>query len=345
MHSKELCGCPAKNRGTHAFKHKKQLHRYYILLGIFLALSVIASLGLLFYKNPVPRTSPSFIPVAKRRMVSVVTMLIAATCQSLATVSFQTATNNRIITPSLLGFEALYSAIQTSTIFFFGLQSLMEFKGINAFLIQLMIMIGFSLLLYGGLLSGKHGNVQLMLLVGVVLGTGLKSLSAFMRRLLHPSEFDILQARLFASVNNADVDNFVVAIPLMILAAGLLLLYAKKLNLLSLGREVCVNLGVNHRRGTMYVLFLVSILMSISTALVGPLTFLGFLVATLSYQLTPTYDHRYIFPMALVLGFLILTGSYFLMYHVFNAQGVVSIIIELFGGIAFMALILRKGSL
>ncbi len=209
----------------------------------------------------------------------------------------------------------------------------------------MIIMVGFSLILYGWLLSGKYGNMQLMLLVGVVLGTGLKSLSAFMRRLLNPSEFDILQARLFGSVNNADVDNFVVAIPLMLITASLLIINSKKLNLLSLGREVCINLGFNHRRGTIFILFLVSILMSISTALVGPLTFYGFLVATLSYQLAPTYDHRYIFPMSLALGFLILTSSYFIMYHVFNAQGVVSIIIELFGGMAFMALILRKGSL
>lgn len=341
----EVLSYSAPMRSTHSFNDKKHMHRYYILLGTLVLLGILSALGLLLYNNPVPVTSPSFIPVTRRRMISIVTMFIAAVCQSLATVSFQTATNNRIITPSLLGFEALYSAIHTSTIFFFGLQSLLEFKGVNAFIIQMIIMVGFSLILYGWLLSGKYGNMQLMLLVGVVLGTGLKSLSAFMRRLLNPSEFDILQARLFGSVNNADVDNFVVAIPLMLITASLLIINSKKLNLLSLGREVCINLGFNHRRGTIFILFLVSILMSISTALVGPLTFYGFLVATLSYQLAPTYDHRYIFPMSLALGFLILTSSYFIMYHVFNAQGVVSIIIELFGGIAFMALILRKGSL
>ena len=85
--------------------------------------------------------------------------------------------------------------------------------------------------------------------------------------------------------------------------------------------------------------------MSISTALVGPLTFFGFLVAILSYQAASTYDHRYVFPMALAIGFLILTGAYFIMYHVFNAQGVVSVIIELFGGLIFLIVILRKRAL
>ena len=85
--------------------------------------------------------------------------------------------------------------------------------------------------------------------------------------------------------------------------------------------------------------------MAISTALVGPMTFLGFLVATLAYQFADTYDHRYIFPMATLIGFVVLTGSYFVMNHIFYAQGIVSIIIELVGGLVFLAVILRKGTL
>lgn len=49
--------------------------------------------------------------------------------------------------------------------------------------------------------------------------------------------------------------------------------------------------------------------------------------------------------MSIVLGFLVLSASYFMMYHVFNVQGVVSIIIELFGGLAFIIIILRRGKL
>ncbi len=210
---------------------------------------------------------------------------------------------------------------------------------------QVLAMVVMSLLLFGWLLSGKYGNLQLMLLVGVIIGTGLRSLSSFMRRLLAPSEFDILQARLFGSVNNADVRYFPIAIPIVIIVAVLLIAHSRKLNIVSLGKDVSTSLGVNHQFSVIYTLVLVSVLMSVSTALVGPLTFYGFLVATLSYQAAQTYDHKYIFPMALAIGFLILTGAYFFMNHVFNAQGVVSIIIEMFGGITFLIVILRKGTL
>ncbi|MCE5173439.1 iron chelate uptake ABC transporter family permease subunit [Paenibacillus profundus] len=334
-----------EKRSARAFRSKKEERRYWILLITLIALGILSSYGLLVYNNPVPLDSPSFIPVVMRRIVALVAMIIAAVCHSLSTVAFQSITNNRIITPSLLGFESLYSTIHTSTIFFFGVGALMNFTGVVPFVFQVIVMVLMSLILYGWLLSGKYGNLQIMLLVGIIIGTGLKSVSSFMRRLLAPSEFDILQARLFGSVNNANSEYFPIVIPMVIIVALLLLANSKNLNVLSLGKDVSTSFGVKHQSSIIYTLILVSVLMSISTALVGPLTFYGFLVATLSYQAAPTYDHRYIFPMALAIGFLIITGAYFLMYHVFNAQGVVSVIIELFGGIIFLIVLLRKRSL
>jgi iron complex transport system permease protein len=166
-----------------------------------------------------------------------------------------------------------------------------------------------------------------------------------MRRLLTPSEFDVLQARMFGSVNNAESEYFPLVIPVVIIVAALLFAYSQKLNVVSLGRDTSTALGVRHQGSVIYTLVLVSILMSISTALVGPIAFYGFLVATLSYQAAPTYDHRYIFPMSLAIAFLIITGAYFFMYHVFNAQGVVSIIIEMFGGVTFLIVLLKRGAL
>lgn len=334
-----------KKRTASAFRTVKEERRYWILLSIFIFLGILAAYGLLVYNNPVPIDSPSFIPVVMKRIIALAAMIIAAVCHSLSTVAFQSITNNRIITPSLLGFESLYSVIQTSTIFFFGAGALINFTGIGPFIFQLFVMIIMSLILYGWLLSGKYGNLQLMLLIGIIMGTGLNAISTFMRRLLAPSEFDILQAKLFGSVNNADVAYFPIVIPIVIITAILLFIHARKLNVLSLGSQVATTFGVKHQSGMIYTLILVTILMSVSTALIGPLTFFGFLVATLSYQAAPTYDHRYIFPMALSIGFLIITASYFLMYHVFNAQGVVSVIIELFGGIIFLIVILRKRNL
>ncbi len=332
-------------RIVHDFKTVHEQRKYWLILGIIVVLGLLAAFGLLVYNNPVPVTSASFIPVVRRRMNAIIAMAIAAVCQSLATVAFQSVTTNRVITPSLLGFEALYTTLQTGMLYFFGVGALLSFTGTGAFALQVVAMVVLTLILYGWLLTGKYGNLQFMLLIGIIIGSGLRSLSTFMRRLLAPSEFDILQARLFGSVNNADPEYFPIVIPIILIVVCLFFMNTNRLNVLSLGKDVSTNLGMDYQKGLIFTLILVSILMSISTALVGPMTFFGFLVATLTYQLTPTFNHKYLFMMAIALGFLVLTGAYFLMYHVFNAQGVVSVIIELIGGGAFLILIFKKGSL
>lgn len=336
---------PTRTHRTSAFRSKKDERRYWFLLTLFIGLGLLAALGLLLYNNPVPVDSPSFIPVVQRRLEAIVAMFIAALCHSFSTVAFQSVTNNRIITPSLLGYEALYSFIQTSTLFFFGASTLASFSGTGAFFLQVTLMVTLSLILYGWLLSGKYGNLHLMLLVGIIIGAGLNSVSGFMRRLLAPSEFDLLQSRLIGSVNNADAEYFPIVIPMVMITVLLLFLFSRKLNILSLGRDVATTFGLRYQAGIIYTLVLVAVLMAISTSLIGPLTFFGFLVALLSYQATPTYDHKYIFPMAFAIGFSILTTAYFLLYHVFNAQTVVAVVIELFGGLIFLTVILRKRSL
>lgn len=319
--------------------------KYWITLACVWGLAVALAFAYLAYGNPMEFGTRKFWLIAERRADALIAMAVVAVCQAMATVSFHTVTNNRILTPSIMGFESLYVAINTATIFFLGASGFNDARSVPTFLMQMAVMVGLSLVLYSWLLTNRKQNMHAMLLVGVVIGGGLGSLSTFMQRMLTPSEFDILAARLFGSVNNAEKEYYPIVIPIAVIATTLLVLNARKLNVIALGADVSSNLGVNHKAQAIYTLILVSLLMATTTALVGPMTFLGFLVATLAYQLADTYDHRYIFPMAVGLALLVLLAAYFLMQHVFTAQGVVSIIIELVGGSVFLFVIMRKGRL
>lgn len=332
-------------RSSGAFASAKHRRRYRVTLAILIVLAAVFGFGLLAWANPMPVGSDGFWRIAELRSTNLLVIAVVAFCQAIATVSFQTATNNRIITPSIMGFEALYVALSTAALFFLGGSGLVALEGLPQFILQIALMVGLAVVLYGWLLSGKYGNLQVMLLVGIIIGGGLRSIAAFMQRMLTPSEFDILIARLFGSIANADAEYLPVAIPLAVVAGGLLLASSRRLNVLALGHDHTVNLGLGHRMETIRVLVLVAVLMAVSTALVGPMTFLGFLVATLAYQFADSYDHRYVLPMAALIAFVVLTASYFIMRHVFHAQGVVSIIIELVGGSVFLYVILRKGRL
>lgn len=319
--------------------------RYIAVVAVLAMLAAAAAFGLLAWDNPMPAGSDGFWRIAKLRATNVTVIAVVAICQAVATVTFQTVTNNRMLTPSIMGFESLYVAVQTGAVFVLGAAGVVAVQGVPQFLLQVGLMVGLSLLLYGWLLSGRYGNLQIMLLIGIVIGGGLGSISTFMQRMLTPSEFDVLSARLFGSIANADVSYLPIAIPLVVVAVALIWGNGRRLNLLALGREAATSLGLAHRRQTMAMLFLVSILMAVSTSLVGPMTFLGFLVATLAYQFADTYDHRHILPVAALTGFVVLAGAYFVIKNVFAAQGAVTIIIELVGGSVFLFVILRKGRL
>ncbi|WP_238335646.1 iron chelate uptake ABC transporter family permease subunit [Serinicoccus kebangsaanensis] len=332
-------------RRTGAFVRRRDRIRYAVTMVALALLAVALTAGILAYDNPMPVGSDGFWRIAELRVTSIAVILVVAFCHAFATVSFQTATSNRIITPSIMGFEALYIVVQTGAVFFLGASGVAMVTGTTQFLLQAGLMIVVATILYSWLLSGRFGNIHIMLLVGVILGGGLGSLSTFMQRLLTPSEFDILTARLFGNIGNADAAYLPYAVPIALAAGGALWWRARRLDVLSLGRDATTNLGLNHKREVIVVLFLVSVLMAMTTALVGPMTFLGFLVAMLAYQFADTYHHRLLLPMAFLLGYVVLTGAYFVLRHVFYAQGMVTIIIELVGGLTFLVYIMRKGRL
>jgi iron complex transport system permease protein len=166
-----------------------------------------------------------------------------------------------------------------------------------------------------------------------------------MQQMLDPNEFDVLVARLFGNVGNADTDFLWIVIPVCAATGGTLWILARRLDVIALGSDISTNLGMAHKRQVMVMLTLIAVLMAMSTSLVGPMTFLGFLMATLAYSVTDTYDHRRILPVAWLLGYVILLSAYFLLRHVFTLVDAVTIIVELIGGLVFLIVIFRKGRL
>ena len=320
--------------------------RNYILAMVLLGLAAIGfTLGIVLYNNPTEFGSDGWWLIVGMRRDSLLTIFVVALCHSVATIAFQTAVGNRIITPGIMGFGSLYTAIQTAVVYVFGMAGVTLLVGVPQFFLQMALMVLLATALYTWLLSGKFSNIHIMLLVGVVIGGTLGSLSNFMQRMLTPSEFDVLTARLFGNLSNARAEYLPYAIPIALLVTSVLFLRARRLNVISLGKNASQNLGLNHKAEVIQILAMVSVLIAMATALVGPMMFLGFLTAMLSYQLADTYSHRLLFPMGFLFGYAILAGSYFILRHIWDAGGAVTIIVELIGGIVFLVFLLRKGRL
>lgn len=315
--------------------------RFVILAGLAVAAAVLL---LTWDIGPAPG-SRGFWLIVEMRLVTVATIVLVAACQSVATVLFHSATSNRILTPSIMGFDALYVVMQTALVFFFGAQTLAKTDGLLKVALQSLLMVGFATVLYTWLFSGRRGNLHIMLLVGVVFGVAFGSLSTFMQRLLTPSEFDILSARLFGNLSNSNKEYLPWAAVVVVVVLALVWRSRRRLDVLALGKESSINLGLNFKREITVVLILTAVLVSVSTSLVGPMMFFGFLVATLSYQLAGSAKHTHVLPFAFLLGIVTLLCGYFILRHVFYAAGLLSVIIEFVGGLFFLIYLLRKGSL
>lgn len=268
-------------------------------------------------------------------------LALVAYAIAVSTVLFQTVTGNRILTPAIMGFDHLYQLVQTGLVFVLGgfayatLDPQLRFAG------DLVVMVSLSLLLFRWLFGRAARSLHLLVLVGIVFGVLFRSLSNLMQRLIDPNEFAVLQDALFASFNA--IDPTLLGLATLILAAvslaGLPLL--PRLDVLLLGRDAAVGLGVDHVRTVSAVLAIVAVMVSVSTALVGPVLFFGLLTAHLAYLVMPGYRHIHVLPAAVLIGLIGLIGGQAVLEHVFGYNTALSIIIEFVGGLTFLYLLLR----
>ena len=272
----------------------------------------------------------------------VAAFLLVALATGIATVSFQTLTQNQFLTPNILGLDSLYVLIQTLLFFFVGGVNMLSQEQTSTFLISIFLMGLLSLLLANVLLKQQQNNLFILLMLGMILGTLFSSTSNFLQVIMDPNEYDLLQGRLFASFSNINTTHLGLAAGIILLGSLVLLAANRYLDVLHLGDDQATNLGIPLKKFQILILFLVSLLTGTATALVGPITFLGFIVANISYQLMPTYRHSYLFPTAVLLGIIFLVGSQFLVEQVFQLKTTVSVVTQFVGGLYFIGKIIYE---
>ncbi|GAA0291621.1 iron complex transport system permease protein [Gracilibacillus halotolerans] len=277
-----------------------------------------------------------------RRLIRIGAMIVTGVAIAYATVVFQTITHNRILTPSVMGIDSMYEVVQTFIFFFAGSMSIWVVNKYLNFGLAIVAMILFALLLYRFLFRADKHPIFFVLIIGLIIGTLLGSFVTFLQVLISPTEYLSLQNLLFASFINIKSE-------ILYLAAGILLVsfiygyrIMRQLDVMSLGRDNSINLGINYDRMVMKTLILSSVLIATSTALVGPITFLGLIVANLSYQFLATYKHVTLITGASLISIIALIGGQFLVEHIFELKTTISVIINFVGGIYFIYLLLKE---
>ncbi|MFJ7827255.1 iron chelate uptake ABC transporter family permease subunit [Psychrobacillus sp. NPDC096623] len=304
-----------------------------ILIGL-----VLVSISLYLFQG----LNGSYDYALPRRGIKVLAMALTGVAIAYSTVIFQTITHNRILTPSVMGLDSLYMLIQTVIYFFFGSMSILVINKNFNFAISVIGMIVFALLLYKFLFKAGKRPIYFLLLVGIILGTFMGSITTFLQVLIDPNEFTSLQNKLFASFNNVNGDLVWLALVIITLTVIYGWRSIRELDVLSLGRDNAINLGVDYDKIVKKMLVLSSILIATSTALVGPITFFGLIVANLSYQFFNTFKHSTLIIGASLMSLVALIGGQWIVERIFTFDTTLSVIINFIGGVYFIYLLLKE---
>lgn len=279
----------------------------------------------------------------KLRIPKVIAMIITAFAIGAATIIFQFVINNTIVTPCLLGMNALYTLIHTSVVFVLGSGSILFTNDNLSFLVDLVLMGIIATVVYSWLFKMTGHNVLYVLLVGTVLTSFFSSIQSTLTRVMDPNEYDTLLTSLVASFSNINSEIIIFSVIILALIGVIFRKELALLDVITLGKEQAINLGVDYDRCIRRLLLAVTLCIAVATAMVGPISFLGLIIANISRQLLKTYRHTQLIAGAALMGVIALIGGQFIVERVFVYSIPISVFITVAGGIYFLYLIL-KGS-
>ncbi|MEF3323708.1 iron chelate uptake ABC transporter family permease subunit [Gulosibacter sp. GYB002] len=279
--------------------------------------------------------------VLGRRLRSIWAFALVAIAIGISTATFQTITANRLLTPSIMGFDSLYILLQTVIVFLIGGTATSVFGTVGSFWLEVGCMVIFAVLLYSWLLHTQV-RVHTLLLIGVVLGMLFRSVSTFLQRMIDPDTFMTLQNTFFASFTNVPKELLLPASVLLVMSMAVSWYDHRRLDVMALGVPVATNLGISPRAMRVRTLTSVALSVSVATALVGPVTFFGLIVVHLAYRMLRVSHHATMLPTVALIGMIALVGGQLLVERVFQLDIALAMIVEFVGGLLFIVLILRR---
>lgn len=280
--------------------------------------------------------------VIPKRLVRLAAIILGGVCVALSSIVFQTIAGNRILTPAIMGYESVYLLLQSLLLLAMGTHGLVVLGLAGNFFISIALMLVYSWAIHHWLLGGNRNNVYIVLLLGLVLTMVIGTFTQFVQLRISPGEFAVLQGLSYTSFNRSSPELLLYSFFLVLLVCLLGWRTISALDVLGLGRDQAISLGVDFRQHLRLYLALIAVLVAVSTSLVGPTAFMGVFVANIAYALAKSSRHRVTLPLGCAVAIGIFIVGQLLVEHVFNYKTTVSILVNLVCGVYFLTLMIRS---
>ncbi|MET0430800.1 MAG: iron chelate uptake ABC transporter family permease subunit, partial [Microvirga sp.] len=202
--------------------------------------------------------------VIPRRLNRLAAMCIAGVCIAVSSILFQTATGNRILTPAVMGYEAVYLLFQALLILQMGVASVTVVSPLANAAMSVFVILAYAFCLQRWLFRPGRSSIDVLLLTGLVLTLVATTIAEAVQLVISPGEFAILLGFTQASLERAQPDQVLLS---AVIVAAACLVVAKTLpvlDVLKLGRDQATALGVDGRGTVALLLALIAVFVSIS---------------------------------------------------------------------------------
>lgn len=324
-----------------------------LLLFILFAFTLSLSWGsyrIPFYKIPSilfgRGTKLEYITIYLLRLPRIVLAIIVGIALSVAGGLLQTITRNDLADSGMIGINA---GASLAAVLFITSQSTLYYKELSGLMIFALpvVAMGGSLavvvLIY--FLSFKKGvTPQRLLLIGIGLNVAITAFITFYSLRVSRGQYNQVLVWTSGSLWGSNWKYVWVTAPIILLFTGLTLFQSKTLDVLNLGDELAIGLGVNLQRSRKWLLFFAVVLAGVATSVAGNISFLGLITPHMAKKLVGTSHKRFI-PVGALLSVIIILIADSLSRNLFSPIEIpVGITISLIGVPYFIYLMVKEQS-
>lgn len=345
-----------------SFSKGKMKNRFktYILLGIILLISSVflgIFIGGVFIEpgaaikimlSKIPAVS-GYIPVTwdetisdilfKVRIPRVLLALLVGASLSVSGAVFQGLLKNPLADPYLLGVSsgaALGAAIiilSSLPFFFFGVP-VVPFAAFAGALLSMFLVYG---------LARNKGKISLhtLLLSGVIINFSFSALIMLIITVSNKGLAEVV-VWMMGTLNNTNYDLLPYITPVALLLMFVIYMFSNDLNIIAVGEETAVFLGVKTEKVKKMLFVLTSMLTALAVSVSGLIGFVGLIIPHIARMIVGP-DHRILIPVSALLGGIFLILSDTLCRSVIAPSEIpTGVVTAILGGPLFLYLLKRK---
>lgn len=228
------------------------------------------------------------------RLIKAVVALLAGAALSVSGLQMQTLFRNPLAGPYVLGISS-GASLGVALVVLAGVGSSIGLAG------AAWIGTGAVLLVIAAV-GHRIKDIMVILILGMMFSSGVGAVVQILQYLSREEALKAFVIWTMGSLGDVTSPQLLILVPSVLAGLALAVLTVKALNLLLLGEEYAVTMGLDLRRTRALLFLSTTLLAGTVTAFCGPIGFIGLAMPHVSRMLMRNSDHRVLLPATILTG-------------------------------------------